>query len=267
MICYLINLDRHAERRARMEAHGRAIGLTFERVAAVDAAETPGGVLAAARSATPGAYHLSDPEVACTLSHRIAWRRFLDTSEPYAAIFEDDVTIAPVAAHLLARTGWIPADARLVKLETFRHRVIVSSAVTRVDGLALRRLASLHFGTAGYILDRAAAALLLAVSERLTVSTDNIVFQLAPFRKPRLVTYQLDPAVVVQMGRFMRDTAPAYLASSVPRGTPRFEKRKGLGKLAREIARPVEQLARFAVGPLPAYALGYRPKRVPFLGG
>ena len=59
-------------------------------------------------------------------------------------------------------TSWIPADADVVKLETWGTRAHVAKAGNNVGGRHLGRLLSSHIGGGCYILSAATARRLLA---------------------------------------------------------------------------------------------------------
>lgn len=263
MRCYLINLDRHVERRARMDRLLREAGAQVTRVGAVDAAATSAAALEAHRSPA-SLYRLSDPEIACFMSHRRAWEALLESGEPYGVVLEDDLVLARSASPFLTRTDWIPADAEIVKLETYAQNVVVSPVVGRANGRALRRLASLHFGTAAYVIGRKAAETLLSLTATFDRTVDDLVFDLMPGRPPRFVTYQLDPAIGIQAPRRSPEAVPAFLESSVPRSPARYAQRSGLRKLRRELVRPIEQFFQFATQTIPLRARGYRRREIPF---
>lgn len=97
LACYLINLERAADRRSLMEARLQSIGLEHQVVKAVD-----GKLL---RFPTPEVSELSfkllhgrriiPAEVGCYLSHIECARQLLASEADYALIVEDDVTFAP----------------------------------------------------------------------------------------------------------------------------------------------------------------------------
>lgn len=98
---YVINLTRSTERMARMTDVLSAAGLGFRRVEAVDCRDMADslwtGRYDAARNRKDYLAPLSPAEIACFLSHRAAWQRFLEDGEAESAVvLEDDVrTLAP----------------------------------------------------------------------------------------------------------------------------------------------------------------------------
>src|SRR4029079_18979781 len=92
MKAFLISLDRNPERLAHMRAVLAAASIPYERITAVDGRRlTPDDLAKASASLSPG-------EVGCVLSHRIAWQRIADGSDPFAVVLEDDFHASPAMA-------------------------------------------------------------------------------------------------------------------------------------------------------------------------
>jgi glycosyl transferase family 25 len=201
MRSYLINLKRRPDRLAAMVEQAGSLGLTLERVEALDA-----------RGAEPQAidrwFERSGPlgeiprgDKACLLSHRQAWEMFLASGDRHAAFFEDDVRLSPAAAALLADDGWIPADVAVVKLEHYGprgQRVLLDRVQAVSPGFELGRVLSRHTGAAAYILSRAAAQLLLRES-RFDLPVDHLLFNPNNSKLfAQLNPWQLVPAIARQ---------------------------------------------------------------------
>lgn len=233
MKIYLINLDRRPDRLAAMDAEARKAGVSFHRISAVDA-RSP-----AAQAPIQRWFAASGPlgplpvgDRCCTLSHRLAWDTLVASGEPWAAVLEDDVRLAPGAAALLADASWLPPQADLVKLEHFgpkNQKVLVREEQPLPGGMTLARLASKHTGGAAYILSRQAAQLLLAV-ERFDLPVDHLLFN--PNNSPvfaGLKPWQVLPAVARQeefvgaksdietTRRRLRAFSPAYVKRELVR--------------------------------------------------
>lgn len=248
MQCFLINLDRSADRLRQMEAEFAAIGMPFERVAATDATtiserhiflQSPGKVR---RDLTPG-------EVACFESHKVCWQRITAEGLPWAAVFEDDVHFSPAAAGMLGTEDWIPADADIVKLETLFQPTLFTLQGPPVSGqVRLARLHHRHLGSAGYAISGRYAAELLGMARHITSPVDNFLFG---FEQERLATrtiYQAVPGVCVQ-DRFLDVSAPAAAGSLMEEARAELKDlkaRTGLKRLMRSLSRPVEDFLRVA---------------------
>jgi len=236
MKAYCINLDRRPDRLEHMTQQFVAQGLSFERVSAVDAntAEVAAAALQCGVGVTglkmgAGAY-------ACFQSHRKVWRRLLETGDSHAMVFEDDVVLADgIDAYL--DLGWVPAEADLIRLETFLTRFHRDRGPgIEVAGRHIHRLRSRHVGAGSYVISARAARRLLATTEQIDDPIDELLFnEVSPlFRE--LVVYQMIPAPAVQGDRLSpgkqkansgwqatsiieRHTEPEMAAQTAPEGT------------------------------------------------
>jgi glycosyl transferase, family 25 len=244
MDVFVINLDRHAARLDWMKRGLGAAGVAFERIRATDGNRLPQDWIDRLNAGHD--YVLSRYDVALILSHRKSWRRFLRGGRPCALILEDDVHLGRDFAALLAQleTGSIPFD--LVKLETVKARTLVAAGeVWHAGGRAFHPLHARHHGTAGYVLNRKAAAILLRATRSLAFPIDWYLFDQPYLDRNGLAVLQAIPAAVAQIEFHNPDLANGELASAMPaRGRRRSDpKPAGLGKLAREAVRPLRQLA------------------------
>lgn len=171
MSVYVINLDRSPQRWARISANLGAMGLDFERLAAVDAAQAPDAVVEAFYDEAANARHYFMPlkrgEVGCFLSHRKAWQALVDSGADMAVVLEDDVEFdAPPQPVLQALAQHLDtAQPRMVKL--FTRRAVQGRPVADVGrGHALLRPVTTPLGTQAQMLNRAAAQALLAAFPR-----------------------------------------------------------------------------------------------------
>jgi glycosyl transferase family 25 len=197
MKLYLINLERRPDRLAAMRAEGDRLGLNFVRIDAVDAKKVDPGD----RFGTGPLGVIPRGDQCCTLSHVAAWRAFLASGEPYAAILEDDVVLSGRAPLVLKQSDWIAAGLDLIKLEHYgpaSQAVLLSDLRTLPNGFRLGRMRSRHTGAAAYILSRRAATILSATS-RFNLPVDHLLFN--PNNSPlfaALKPVQLLPAVARQ---------------------------------------------------------------------
>ncbi|WP_348645467.1 glycosyltransferase family 25 protein [Mesorhizobium sp. WSM4303] len=196
MKCLVINLDRSRDRLAHVSAEFARIGVAFERVTAVDARDRPDLAEMPQRKKH---LRMADGEIACLLSHRQCWSMIAAGDDAYGAIFEDDIVFADKAGPLLAGAGWIPADADIVKLETFFNRTVISrKGVACGHGFSASRLHAVHIGTAGYIVSRQAARDLIEATNEIAIPVDHLVFNPRFATSSRDVIYQLVPALCLQ---------------------------------------------------------------------
>jgi glycosyl transferase family 25 len=198
MRIYLINLARRPDRLATMAAQAERLGLDLARIEAVDAWITEPD----ARFDIDGPLgEIPRGDQCCTLSHVKAWEMFVASGEAYAAVLEDDVVLSPGAGFVLKDSDWIPAGIGLLKLEHYgpmSQSVLLSDFRDVGGGFQVARMHSRHTGAAAYILSRAAAQMLLAVT-RFNLPVDHLLFN--PNNSPlfpALSPWQLLPAVARQ---------------------------------------------------------------------
>ncbi len=254
MKVYFINLDRAPERRAHTEQ--KLKGLDFERVAAVDGKLNP-----------PTKKSLNRFQIACIDSHRVAWRKFLATLDPFACFLEDDLHFSPDFPAFVADDGWIPADAHAVKLDSFYNVVMVGAPEPAPLGRALARLFTRHESSAAYLLSRQGAETFLRLSENPTKPVDYILFPEDPIGE-KLNVYQLTPAVTVQDSRYEEHHAPGHQFVSAIAGADRPGPDGGLPrlwfKLKRETVRIFLDIGRARRYLVNRFVRGLRPEVIPF---
>ncbi|UDL92489.1 glycosyltransferase family 25 protein [Mesorhizobium sp. PAMC28654] len=199
MKCLVINLDRSRDRLAHITAEFTRIGIAFERVKAIDAQDRPELDHMPQNVPYTQRLRLTGGEIACLLSHRACWTIIASGDASYAAIFEDDVVFSARAGALLGNADWIPADADIIKLETFFQKTMVGrKLIPAGPGFSISSLLADHMGTAGYIVSKRTASDLVEASREISVAVDDLVFNPAFPILPRKTIYQLIPALCVQ---------------------------------------------------------------------
>lgn len=201
MKCYLINLDRSADRLAKMQAQFDSHKIVFTRVAGVDGKHLSTEQLAAViDSVQRWEFPLAPSEVGCLLSHKKCLELIANDEEPYAAIFEDDVTLSKSCPHVLNNADWIPNDADVIKIDTNDTLVVLKNFKNiGVAGHELARLCTKHLCTGGYIVSRAAAKRIHAYMDKISVPVDNLIYDPEYELFSQLNIYQLTPALCMQI--------------------------------------------------------------------
>jgi glycosyl transferase, family 25 len=202
MKSFVINMARRRDRWSVMTAQLKALGLSFERVAACDAQRVNDEWLSRYFRASGPLGVLTNGDKCCSLSHRRAWAALLSSGAPYGVILEDDVALDPAAGEMLRRHDWIPAGVELLKLEHFGppgQRVLVGEPMAAPGGRSIAEIFSRHTGGGAYVLSRAAAELLMSLPAKWSISVDHILFN--PNVSPmagQLRPWQLLPAIARQ---------------------------------------------------------------------
>lgn len=238
MKIYVINLDRHQQRLAHMR--GVLKGLAHERITAVDGTSLAGEETKCfIHERKGGAFnYLSRYEQACILSHLQALKAFLAGPDQYCCILEDDVLLGRDFPDFIQDETWIPTDAQLIKIETYKQPVDLGQSSIAWRGRSIVPLLSQHLGTAGYIVSRSCAQRIMAAATTPDRAMDYIVFGTELLQNFAGV-YQLVPAICIQIRHAEGAPLSPEMTSSI-----RFVRRKPfLFKVKAELKRPLLQLA------------------------
>lgn len=184
-----------------MEQRFSGLGLDYERIEAL----TPASITADQRNryCDPNAHAWqSEGELACSLSHLEAMRRFLATPASYAAIFEDDAILSGSLPAVLAEFDSTRPAVDILRLETDNTRMrLLPHDEGEIGEFAMYRLFNTGGAAAGYIVSRKGAERVLAGEEILFDLTDQALFNpYAPISRD-LTVRQLVPALVIQEDR------------------------------------------------------------------
>ncbi len=179
MKCIVINLPRAETRREAMRSQFGALGIEFEILDATDwrdLDEQDWALVDRESRDREGRRPLSDGMIACHLSHRKALEGVAAGEDELAAVFEDDVTLAPGiggALDALARlyaSGW---EFDFVFLH--RHNTDKPFApLKRVDsGIRLGITKFSDWGTQSYVVSKKGASRLLERFPKIVNRTDH----------------------------------------------------------------------------------------------
>jgi glycosyl transferase, family 25 len=199
-----LNLARRTDRRRFMERQFAALGLAAERVEAFTPETVP--VASLARWTDP-VYprHVSPPELACTFSHRRAWRLIVERTLAGACILEDDAWLSPAFAGVIAAAPDL-GSFDVVKIEQRSTPATIGrQAGALLPGIGLHRPYSFAPGSCGYLISRAGARKLLARSVALDIPVDNILFNPDGKTFHRLAVAQAVPGLVAPADRLREE--------------------------------------------------------------
>ena len=202
--CIVINLDRTPERLQKMREQFDLIGFDLHRFRAVDGLAMPDSEINAFNLMRPRNFDPPVPwrpgTIGCFLSHFGVWQEVARSSDPYVAIFEDDLHISSDLRLLLATDSWIPQDYDVIRLETSTNRVRLG-APGMIGGLdrKLHPVKSTTWCAGAYILSREAARKFVSVSPLYHYPVDYMMFSLEDSPVARSLTVgQVLPAPCVQ---------------------------------------------------------------------
>lgn len=198
---YYTNVARRTDRRGFMEGQFQKLGLTAERIDAITPDRIAPELLA--RHCGGGAGRHSPGDLACNLSHQLAWRALLASGAPAAVVFEDDGLLSPRLPAFLGRLEQdLPPGADLIKLETFHKATrLATRDALQLGDFTLRRLIGTHLGACGYVITRRMAQAALADPRLNDVIVDAYLFARNGPSVYRRRVYQVLPALSVQLSR------------------------------------------------------------------
>ena len=217
MLVHLVNLDSRPDRLEHMAAALNRAGLPFERIAATDGRDPQVAARAAALGPSWNGKPISAAAYGCFQSQRHAWQRILEGGHSHGMVFEDDLHLAGDLS-FLADSAWVPADADIVKLETFGTRAhLARREAARVGPRRLVRLRSTHVGAGAYVVSARAAQTLLQRTETITDPVDELLFNDRLGWFEGAITYQMCPAPAIQDKRRAPGLGPSvsWGASSI----------------------------------------------------
>jgi glycosyl transferase family 25 len=119
----VINLDRSVHRLNWFMDNAKKVDLKVLKLSAVDAQSESNKSLILSFKGEGS--ELSDGEIACILSHRLAWKMLTDSTDSHLMIFEDDVNLSTNISQLLKNFQDI-SNCDLIKLETIFAPVSLS---------------------------------------------------------------------------------------------------------------------------------------------
>lgn len=201
MKLYVINLDRSKDRLEHVTTVFSKVGLSFDRVSAVDGRALPDEEFKRLTSVRNWPLELTRTEVGCFLSHRECLRLIAEGDDHFGAIFEDDIILSPKAALFLENWDWIPEGVDIVKIDTAEIDCLIGPVSAKLSaGYRLAPLISKHYCAGGYIVSKDCARRLYELTEYATAPIDEIYFNPDCGVLQTLDVQQMFPAPVIQAG-------------------------------------------------------------------
>lgn len=155
------------------------------------------------------------PEVGCLLSHMAAWRSLLSGPHEFALVLEDDVIFGRDAREVIESVV-LRSEPHVIKLETWLHSTFIGRypELSITEDTAIHRLRSLHKGAAAYLINRAAATLLLGLLSQAPSRADDLPFNPDALGNAVRVD-QVVPAVVMQQMFLQSDQRDKSVQSAI----------------------------------------------------
>jgi glycosyl transferase family 25 len=152
------------------------------------------------------------------------------------------------AGALLGDTSWVPADADVVKLETFFCRTVIQRRkIAAGNGFSVVRLRKGHPGAGGYLVSRQTARDFLEATAHINIAVDDLIFD--PIVSAGKTVYQLVPALCAQ-DQFVADRLPSLLdqerdAARTASGLMIRRRKPTAVRITREAGRTIRWIADF----------------------
>lgn len=212
MKCYLINLDRAAERLERMSHILNSHGIDFERISAVDAKKITEQEIQEFRRNSQADHHMSPGDIACSASHLSCIQKIAEGSDQYGAVMEDDLHLSSDIAFYLNPFDWIPVGADILKLETFKQVARLGRTVKRFsNNRKLSKLQTKQWGAGIYIISKYSAEKIMS---EYYIAKDYVDVYLFDKHLDLFNVYQVWPALAIQ-DQFVNLDANNFLQSDI----------------------------------------------------
>lgn len=161
MHAFFINLDRHPERRAFLEAQLQKAGIAAERVSGVDGNDVPPELAGYYDLASRSRDALRPNEIGCHASHMLIWKIIVERNLDYALVLEDDATLPSDLEETLDEiVRAMPRTWDLVRLCN-RSKASIRPLAPLPGGGHLVRYSRVPLGSAAYLVSKDGARKLL----------------------------------------------------------------------------------------------------------
>lgn len=229
----VINLDRSPERLESITRQLSALGLSFERIAAIDGRKMSPEEFERleARYDDPRKFvfrkALFPTEVACFLSHAACWQKLVESDSEWGLVMEDDVTLSPRFKLFATSSDWIPQGVCIVQIHGYCQTAFtVTESYPVFDTELLRIIRPTPLGCVAYLIHREAAAYALATYRPIPAPVDDWLFYPYSDFARRFPPHRLRSACATALGeapsdigsRARRKRLPLSLKVSLLRG-------------------------------------------------
>jgi glycosyl transferase, family 25 len=183
MKSYLINLDKDTERLKFVSANFDRLGITFERISAIDGRVFSEEDYKIFMQDRPRDYNRENTkkwlrgQMGCFLSHYSVWENISQGSNPFCAVFEDDIHVSDDLGEILNDDSWIPSNIDIIRLETSTNRVrLTARPVLTYMNRKLYGVKSTSWCAGAYIISRKTAQRLVELATKYHEPADVILY-------------------------------------------------------------------------------------------
>lgn len=178
---YVLNLDRHTERLEKLKEHLDQHNLQWVRFPAVDGTQVSSEYLDSLVAVKGPIPRMPIGARACTASHILILRDFIKSAATHALILEDDAELSddlsPVLTSLIeaAPMGILNIN-RQPSSKNKKSLIVRKTASFSVAHFAIHDLVGIHYGTAGFVIDKISAQKVLDLYPYPDVPIDHMLF-------------------------------------------------------------------------------------------
>lgn len=235
----VINLDKDADRLARMDRELTNVGLTYQRLPAVRGADLPAAMRPYFRLVDGASPTLTPGELGCYASHLTAFEMVGRNNWPGVVVMEDDLHITDALPAALRAFEQLPSDWDIVRIATLGVKTAVVPVSEILPGMDLVKYWRVPLGCGAYAVSRKGARKFLAWARRRPLWRP-IDVDLARDWECGMTTYGVAPVPARQ---------DFVVASTIDRDGGARPRRSGLERTLEPIARAAHNWGRLGPGP------------------
>ena len=192
---WVLNLERHKDRRQFMEEQLSRLGIAHEIIPAVD-----GSALTAQQlqlysekdAQKIWGRKLINNEIGCYLSHVSMWKRLVEERHEEVLILEDDINIGGAFLGVMKNRHKFPKDYDLINFCPIAHKTPIGRFIYDIHKIAVLSIPAQR--TSAYLLKRRGAERLLRKVYPICGPIDELMGR---DQLTGLISYGVDPQVVV----------------------------------------------------------------------
>jgi glycosyl transferase family 25 len=249
MNIYFINIDSRTERKKFIEQQIKKLDLKAERVSAI----TPDDINID-EFKKKYVVNISPPELCCSLSHELIWKKIISENNKYGIVLEDDVLLSKHLKTFISMIETSKNNFDLLRIETRLEKVrYAAPKFTLSKHFKARKIHDDVAGTAAYIISKSYCEKLLQYPNRFKLALDQVLF----YKKSHGELYgnflQIFPALAIPLdislsqidvdaNKIVKSDIALMRSERKPRSLSKHSLSK---KIGREIKRLIIQVAIF----------------------
>ena len=237
MLTFLINLDASVDRYQKMSRQLAKLSVPYARVSAIngrnltiDQIEQLSYPITDKEIRVRYTRDLTLGEIGCFLSHRLCWKKLLDSSHKWALIMEDDIQISSNASYYMSSDEWLPEQVKICQLSCLQK---TQEGRVGLEKLSCREVQLVNpiypppLGCQAYFISREFAQEAIRMSNKLPAPVDDFLFSPWFELSHKFKIWRTNPVLVVPISDVSSDIgdrskksvikAPFYLRHGIKR--------------------------------------------------